>query len=133
MEIAIAGTHQGRTNKDIVTAPPVIITVDSHLVLRVTTPPLRQSMIIGPIFGWVSSQFDNRVELRVAAQAASSTNGTVGSTGRNAPITPKARLVTASARNSQRTGFDNGRACARGGSAEGADMPLLCRPAMLAA
>ena len=51
METTIAGTHQGRTKKDIVTAPPAIITVDSHLVLRVTTPPLRQSMIIGPILG----------------------------------------------------------------------------------
>ena len=105
-----AASHHGRTNTDRLTAPPAIITVAIHLARRRTTPPRRQSRMAGPIWGWFFNQRDMRGELRAAAQAATSTNGTVGITGRNAPMTPSTRLTTASTLSSHRTGLESRRA-----------------------
>jgi peptide deformylase len=133
MEMAVTGTHHGRTKAIMTRAPPVIITVATLLALRLTTPPWRQSMIIGPILGWFSSQCARRGEPRVAAHAASRTKGTVGITGTKAPMMPRIKLVTANALNSHRDTVDCGWARTGEGSIGGAGMTGLCRAAMLAA
>lgn len=74
--------------------------VAPHLALRLTIPPWRQSRSILPNRRCCSSHASMRGELRAAAQAASRTKGVVGSTGRNMPSNPSARLTTASPRNS---------------------------------
>ncbi len=126
--MADAGTHQGLANSNRKVAPIDIVAVAIHLDPRRTTPPWRQSRMGGPMRGWFSIQWASRGELRAAAQAASSTKGTVGITGTNAPMIPKARLVTASALSSQRTGLDSGRGVFGGESSGGTVISRLCRP-----
>ena len=81
--------------------------VAPHLALRLTTPPWRQSRSILPNSGCCSSHASMRGELRAAAQAASRMKGVVGSTGRNMPRKPSARLIAASPRSNH---------CSQGGS-----------------
>ena len=100
--------------------------VAPHLALRLTTPPSRHSRSIWPNSGCVSSHASMRGELRAAAQAASKMKGVVGSTGRNMPRKPNARLSAASPRSnhcSQRGG-GVGRLEA-GGGLDGVDMPRI--------
>ena len=74
--MAVTGTHRGRTNSIMNSAPPVIITVAIHFARARTTPPLCASRgSAGPCAGAFSSQCDSRGELRAAAQAASRTKG----------------------------------------------------------
>lgn len=100
--------------------------VAPHLALRLTTPPRRQSRNIWPNKRCCSSQASRRGELRAAAQAASKIKGVVGSTGRNMPRKPSARLSSASPRNShcnQRGKRAEG--VVAGGGLEGADMSRI--------
>ena len=80
-----------------------ITIVALHLALRLTTPPWRQSRSIWPNKRWLSNHTSNLGELRAAAQAASKMNGVVGSTGKNKPRNPSARLSTASPRSNHCT------------------------------
>ena len=102
--IAASAIHGGRTKSAMTMALVLIIMVAAHLARRRTTPWRRHSWSGWPNSGWLSSQRDSRGELRLAAQAASSTNGTVGNTGKNMPTMASARQTTASASSSQRTG-----------------------------
>lgn len=89
-----------------------ITIVAPHLTLRLTTPPWRQSRSIWPNKRWLSNHISNLGELRAAAQAASKMNGVVGSTGKNKPRNPSARLSTARPRSNHCT--PRGSAAARG-------------------
>ena len=99
-----------------------------HLARRLTTPPRRQSRIMGANTVWFSSHCSSLGELRAAAQAASSTKGVVGSTGRNAPTTPSKSDTNASARYRPRHTADKGDGTARGGAMGGgvSGMGRLC-------
>jgi hypothetical protein len=77
-----------------------MVAVASHLAPRPTAPCSRQRATGGPKRGWRSSQASNAGQPLPAAQADSSRNGTVGSTGKNAPTTPRAKAATASSRHS---------------------------------
>ena len=78
--------------------------VAAHLARLLTTPYRRHALSGSPNRGWLFSQRDNRGELRLAAQAASSKNGTVGSSGKKMPRIPSVRLTVARVSSSQRTG-----------------------------
>jgi hypothetical protein len=100
--------------------------VAPHLALRLTTPPWRQSRSILPNRRCCSSHANMRGELRAAAQAASRTNGVVGSTGRKMPRKPSARLTTAKARNIHCSPRGNGfEAVDAGGRLGWEDMPRI--------
>ena len=86
------------------TALTPMATVASHLARLRTTPPRRHSVSMGPKAGCPSSQAIKRGELRAAAQAARRIKGTVGSTGKNRPISPRTRLAIATPISSHRAG-----------------------------
>ena len=101
--MAIPAAHSLDTVNSSNTALADITPVAAHLALRLTMPPWRQSRSIFPNKRCRSSHASRRGELRAAAQAASRIKGVVGSTGRNMPRKPSARLTTASTRNSHCT------------------------------
>ena len=97
--------------------------VAPHLALRLTTPPWRQSRSILPNSGCCSSHASMRGELRAAAQAASRMKGVVGSTGRNMPRKPSARLIAASPRSNHCSQRGSGVVrLEAGGGLDGADI-----------
>ena len=82
-------------------ALPAIITELTHLVGRDTAPRSRHCTSGGPSRRWFSSQSSSAGQPLLAAQAASSRKGTVGSTGSMAPMAPSSRLTSARARHSR--------------------------------
>ena len=62
--------------------------VEIHFTRRRIAPLRRQSAMGGPNFGWFTSQLCTLSDDRAKQNAASSRNGTVGSSGRNAPSAP---------------------------------------------
>lgn len=69
------------------------IVAQAHCLARSgTAREARQSRTQGPNLGWVTSQCSQRGLPREKQAAASSTNGTVGSSGRKAPTAPSSRL-----------------------------------------
>ncbi len=104
-----------------------ITVVAPHLALRLTTPPWRQSRSIWPNKRWLSNHASSFGELRAAAQAASKINGVVGSTGKNRPKNPSAKLSTASPRSNHCTPRGSAAVGGAFGVEEGgsADMPSI--------
>jgi hypothetical protein len=69
------------------------IVAQAHCLARNgTAREARQSRTHGPNLGWVTSQRSQRGLPREKQAAASNTNGTVGSNGRNAPMAPSSKL-----------------------------------------
>ena len=62
----------------------------------------RQSRTMGPQRGWCSTQCSQRALPREKHQAASSTNGVVGSKGRKMPNTPRAKATVPASNHSGR-------------------------------
>lgn len=124
--MAQAATQNLDTVNSKNTALADITLVAPHLALRLTTPPRRQLRSIWPNRRCCSSHARRRGELRVAAQAASKIKGVVGSTGRNMPRKPSARLTTASTRSSHCSQRGKGPGgVVEGGGLGGADMPRI--------
>ena len=84
--------QRGPTHHSINSALAAMVALAIHLLRRCTTPPACQSRIKWPKRGCCSNHVDKRGELRVAAHAATSKKGTVGSTGKNTPKAANARL-----------------------------------------
>jgi hypothetical protein len=123
--MAAAAAHSLGTVSSKNTALADMTPVAPHLALRLTTPPWRQSRSIWPNRRCCSSQDSRRGELWAAAQAASKMKGVVGSTGKNMPKKPSARLSTASARNSHCSQRGSGGCVVAGGGWGGTDMPRI--------
>lgn len=98
MTAVIAGTTQPLVCRSMIVQLAAISTQAAHLAPVETARFCSQAMSTAPNRGCSYSQRCSAGDPRAADQAASSRNGVVGSSGRNAPATPSAMLTYASAR-----------------------------------
>ena len=91
--LPIAAIHHFGAVRNMMIAHSAIMPIASRLARRETAPSRSQSRIIGPNCACASNQSRKRFEPRAAANADSSTNGTVGNPGSTMPTMPRPRLA----------------------------------------
>ena len=91
--LPIAAIHHFGAVSNRRIAHSAIMPMANRLARRETAPSRSQSRIIGPNCRCASNQACRRREPRAAANAASSTNGTVGKPGTTMPTMPMPRLA----------------------------------------
>jgi len=91
-------THNGAGETTTSATLASIVAEASHLARRGTARWSRQRRMSAPCRGWASSQASSCGQPLPPAQAATSRNGTVGSTGSSTPTSPSTTQASASVR-----------------------------------